>query len=166
MSTTLASLEEYLSTSYSPDREYVDGVVVERNWGEKSHSKIQRNLILLLSRKYPELHVWPELRMRTRGTRHRIPDVCVTLDEPGTEVLQEPPFLTIEILSADDRMSAVLEKLQEYESVGVPNIWLIDPRLQQAYYFQDGDLHESEGDSLTTTGEVRAELRLDEIFSA
>ena len=28
---TLISVEEYLRTSYSPDKEYVDGVLVERN---------------------------------------------------------------------------------------------------------------------------------------
>jgi hypothetical protein len=29
--TTLLSVEEYLRTSYSPDREYRDGVLIERN---------------------------------------------------------------------------------------------------------------------------------------
>jgi hypothetical protein len=31
----MISLEEYLHTSYSPDREYRDGVLVERNVGDK-----------------------------------------------------------------------------------------------------------------------------------
>ena len=38
---TLVSIEDYLSTSYSPDREYIDGRIVERNLGEKTHSSIQ-----------------------------------------------------------------------------------------------------------------------------
>lgn len=37
--TTLVSVADYLSTSYSPDREYVDGLIVERNWGGKTHLK-------------------------------------------------------------------------------------------------------------------------------
>ena len=32
---TLISVDEYLRTSYSPDKEYVDGILVERNVGEK-----------------------------------------------------------------------------------------------------------------------------------
>src|SRR5579859_4154183 len=32
-------LEEYLHTSYSPDREYRDGVLIERNVGENPHSE-------------------------------------------------------------------------------------------------------------------------------
>jgi hypothetical protein len=34
---TLVPVEEYLNTSY-PDREYVDGEVVERDLGEKTHA--------------------------------------------------------------------------------------------------------------------------------
>jgi hypothetical protein len=41
---TLISLEEYLNTSYSPDREYRDGVVLERNVGTRSHSFLQTSL--------------------------------------------------------------------------------------------------------------------------
>jgi len=35
------SVEEYLSTSYEPDCEYEDGVVVERNLGGFEHSFLQ-----------------------------------------------------------------------------------------------------------------------------
>ena len=38
---TLVSVEEYLNTSYSPDCDYVDGEVLERNWGEWNHSELQ-----------------------------------------------------------------------------------------------------------------------------
>jgi hypothetical protein len=37
----LVLVEEYLRTSYEPDSEYVDGELVERNAGEKPHSKLQ-----------------------------------------------------------------------------------------------------------------------------
>ena len=42
MSTILVSLEEYLDTAYSPDREYVDGAIVERHVGERPHSLAQK----------------------------------------------------------------------------------------------------------------------------
>ena len=34
MNAVLAPIEEYLETDYSPDREFVDGTVVERHVGE------------------------------------------------------------------------------------------------------------------------------------
>ena len=39
----LMSLEQYLATDYSPDREFVDGVVTERYVGELPRSVVQRN---------------------------------------------------------------------------------------------------------------------------
>ena len=44
----LVSVDEYLHTAYRPDCDYVDGVVVERNVGEKSHAKLQREILLYL----------------------------------------------------------------------------------------------------------------------
>ena len=38
---TLVSVDEYLATSYRPDCDFVDGVVIERNLGTKDHSKLQ-----------------------------------------------------------------------------------------------------------------------------
>jgi len=161
--TALIPVHEYLSTSYSPDREYVDGIVLERNAGEKPHSKLQRILILVLSRKYPELHIWPELHMKTVGDRHRIPDVCVTLSEPDGDVLQEAPFLAIEILSPEDSMTRVIEKLEEYAAIGTPNIWLLDPRLRQMFAFEANTLRLATA-LLASTSDLRIELTPEEIF--
>src|SRR5947207_1778357 len=162
---TPISLEEYLNTSYDPDVEYVDGVLVERNVGDYLHSLVQRNLILAFSIKYP--HVWalPGLRSKTRETRYRLPDVCVLLALPKTKYLLDAAFLAVEILSEDDRMSVTLEKLEEYERKGVPNIWLIDPRLQKMSVYSNGDLREIRDDVISTRDGQIALTRA-EIFKA
>jgi hypothetical protein len=41
ISGTLISLDDYLNTSYSPDMEFRDGVLVERNVGEEAHMRLQ-----------------------------------------------------------------------------------------------------------------------------
>jgi Uma2 family endonuclease len=160
---TLISVEEYLRTSYSPDREYVDGVLVERSVGKKPHSRVQRNLIVALARKYPAVYVWPELRMRTTGDRHRIPDVSVTTFEPESNVLEEPPLIAIEILSEEDSVTGLIEKLKEYESIGVPNIWVFDPRLREMFTFHANALQEITRDVIATE-DPRIELTRDEVF--
>jgi hypothetical protein len=73
------SLEEYLSTSYSPDREYSDGRSVERNWGEKTHSSIQGNVFgwFWVRRKELPVRAFVEQRVQVSPTRFRIPDVTV-----------------------------------------------------------------------------------------
>ena len=81
----LVSVEEYLSTAYDPDVEYVDGVLVERNVGDWLHSLIQSNVLFALRRKYPHLKAVPELRSSVTDTRYRLPDVCVLLEAPKTK---------------------------------------------------------------------------------
>lgn len=160
---TLISVEEYLSTSYDPDMEYVDGVLVKTNVGDLLHSVVRRNLILAFGKKYPQTKTYPEVRSRTRETRFRLPDVAVELEKREGRYLAEAPFIAIEILSEDDRMTRVIEKLKEYAEWGVPNIWVFDPRTWQMFVFQKNALLEIEGDVIATES-PRLELRRDEIF--
>jgi Uma2 family endonuclease len=163
----LVSLDEYLKTSYDPDLEYVDGGLVERNVGDWLHSLIQSNLIVAVRRRYPHFYAVPELRSQTRTTRYRLPDVCVLLAAPKTKYLLDAAFLVIEILSEDDKMTKVMEKLEEYEGKGVPNICLIDPRRRKISIYSGGDLLEVRGDVIATAplaGGAPLELTRDEIF--
>jgi Uma2 family endonuclease len=143
MSTALVSLEEYLETDYSPDREYVDGMIVERNVGERPHSFAQGNILFYVRANHPRVFVLPEQRVRTvAGRRSRVPDICVTLTDPQVDVFETPPFIVIEILSKRDEMGSLLEKLEEYASFEVPHIWLVDPRRKKAFRFHERCLEE------------------------
>ena len=156
-------MEQYLRTSYDPDVEYVDGVLVERNVGEWLHSLVQANIIVALRRAHPDLYALPSVRWRTQSTRCRLPDVCATLAVPDTRYLVEPPLVTIEILSEDDRMSQIMEKLQEYAAAGTANIWLFDPKHNLMFTFQANSLQEVTGDVIAT-GDPRLELTREEVF--
>jgi Uma2 family endonuclease len=166
---TLISVEEYLHTSYDPDVEYVDGVLVERNVGDWLHSLVQSNLIIAFSRKYPNVKAVPALRAKVKETRYRLPDVSVLLSAPQTKVLLEAPFVAIEILWEADSMSRVIEKLKEYAGNGTPHIWVFDPRVRLMFTFQSNSLREVEGDAIATvelisTDEPRLELTRAEVF--
>jgi Uma2 family endonuclease len=160
---TLITVEEYLHTSYDPDVEYVDGVLMERNVGDWLHSLVQSNLILAFNRKYPNIYAVPGLRGKVKETRYRLPDVSVLLTAPRTGVLLEAPFVAIEILSEADSMSRVIEKLKEYAGNGTPHIWVFDPRVRQMFTFQSNSLREVEGDAIATD-EPRLELTRAEVF--
>jgi hypothetical protein len=66
----LWTVREYLSTSWSPDREYVDGRIEERNLGEKEHSILQRyfTFLFMLRRMEWRVEVFPELRTQVAAT--------------------------------------------------------------------------------------------------
>jgi len=135
------SLEEYLRTSFPDlDREYRDGEVVERSLPDDPHSKTQFLLLMFfgaLCGKFP-FFPRPELRMRIRPEMYLIPDVAVFYGSPPERVPQDPPLVAIEILSSDDRMSAVRSKLEAYRAWGVKHVWLVDPQERRMYTCDQG----------------------------
>jgi Uma2 family endonuclease len=157
---TLVSIEEYLSTSYSPDREYLDGRIVERNLGELTHGRIQRRLIVYFDLRVKELgiEVVPEQRVQVSRTRFRVPDVTVVkTSQIQGEIFTAPPHLCIEILSKDDTMLYMQEKIDDYLRFGVPYIWIINPRLRRGYIATKAGMIEAESGVLATAApEIRA----------
>src|ERR1700740_2246494 len=97
-SATLIPVEEYLTTSYRPDCEYLEGVLLERNSGEHDHSRMQGLLLgyLLNREKQWGIHVVPEQRVQVKPKRFRVPDVCVVKsDAPLDPIYRRPPFLCV-----------------------------------------------------------------------
>jgi Uma2 family endonuclease len=139
------SVEEYLNTSYpDADREYVDGLVLERNLGTPGHSALQKILIVHLAAfETPmQIAVRPECRTRIEETRYRVPDVLV-MERPfrqNNRVLLDPPLLIIEILSPDDRMQETMQRFREYEKFGVRHIVQMDPEDRTTFVFVHSDL--------------------------
>jgi Uma2 family endonuclease len=153
--TTLVSVDEYLSTSYRPDVDYVDGHLEERHGGEKSHGQMVGKLWLLL-RQMPGVFAFMETRTQVLPDRYRVPDVCAYLDqEPDQQVFTTPPYLCIEVLSPTDRMSRALRVTQDYLQMGVNNVWIVDP-LDEAVYVCDqaGRFYIVTGEIGTTDGRV------------
>jgi Uma2 family endonuclease len=161
----LIPVEVYLTTVYRPDCDYVDGEVLERNLGGRKHSQIQMTLgaYLFARRKSLGIEVYPEQRVQVKLSRYRIPDLCVVLGATQEEIFTDPPFLCVEILSPDDRMPRVWERLRDYFEMGVPNVWVIDPENRVAHIATpSGDLHRA-AESLRTADPV-LEVPLSEIF--
>ena len=101
----MVSADEYLSTSYRPDCDYVDGALVERNVGEWDHSRLQAAMgaYLVKRRKQWGVHVLVALRIHVKPSRYRVPDLCVvSASAPREQILTHPPLLCIEILTKDD----------------------------------------------------------------
>ena len=141
MDAVLIPVAEYLSTSYDPDCDYVDGELEDRNVGEKDHSKAQGNLYLYLWTHYQTMCVFVEQRIRVSASRYRVPDICVTLGEPAEQVFAQPPFLCVEILSPEDRAGRIERKIADYLRMGVRCIWVIDPRAREGFIHTATGMH-------------------------
>jgi Uma2 family endonuclease len=144
MATTVApaaliSLEEYMATSYRPDREYIAGEVRERNTGKWEHARLQN---LLGSWFNANEAVWgvlsaTEWRTQVSQTRVRIPDLVLVKEGPQEDVLADPPVLIVEILSPDDSYSDTQERASDYRRMGVVTVWIIDPKTRTGRYCVD-----------------------------
>ena len=138
---TGVSVEEYLHTSFPDlDREYRDGEIVERSLPTYLHGQVQALLVAVFLALRGKLPVFPcvETRMKVRTGLYLIPDVAVFYEQEPEDVPETPPLVVIEVLSPDDRMAAVLEKLEEYRGWGVRHVWLVDPHSRRMYVWDAG----------------------------
>jgi Uma2 family endonuclease len=156
MGTTTVTLDEYLNTSYEPDMEFVDGVLVRRNAGTPRHGYLQ-SLVIAYFQQFHQSHrirAFTETRLLVDGktSRHRIPDVmAIESSFPKGKVVVDTPAIVVEIKSPDDTFDDILDHYFDYEKLGVLNIVVLDPDNQRAWLFEHGDLRFLTGNSVSLT---------------
>lgn len=130
------SVEEYLSTVYEPDCEFVDGAIEERNVGEFDHSFLQLFLgsIFMNHRKEWGIVALSEQRVQLAPNRFRVPDLVVVRSDFQREpILTHSPLIVIEIQSPEDTLRRTTIKAAEYLAFGIEHVWVIDPYARVAY---------------------------------
>lgn len=159
---TLLSEEEYLSTSFDgPEPDYLEGELVERSMPTTRHSRAGRKLIVRSTQPNLSLCAFPELRIRVATRRYRVVDLALFDHEPADDIPIETPLAAIEILSPDDSYTELRRKFEDYELLGIPHIWLVDPITRSFAIYRQA--------SLTNVGELTIPshnftLRLADIF--
>jgi Uma2 family endonuclease len=149
---SLVSIHEYLNTSYRPDCDYVDGMLLERNVGEYNHGRLQGAVGAYYFARRREWGIEPltAQRLYVSATRLRVPDVCVIADVGKPEqIFRTPPLACIEILSKDDRLSEMQERVDDYLKFGVRYVWILDPSRRKAW--------RCTGDGMREVTELRTE---------
>jgi Uma2 family endonuclease len=149
------SMREYLTTSYRPDVDYVEGRLEERNVGEYDHGYLQTLLAVLFTNKRDAwgVRAVTDVRMRISTSHVRIPDVLVLRsDAPRERVLTHPPLIVIEILSPEDRLSRFQERIDDYIAFGVENIWIFDPERRVVRTASRAGLQIVDSEELTVEG--------------
>jgi Uma2 family endonuclease len=151
---TLVSLEEYLNTNYSDgDRDYIDGKVLERNVGEVDHSDLQGRIYAYFLSHYREY--WPgvETRVQVAAARFRVPDVVLVRGgKPSTRVITQPPLLAVEVLSPNDRVTDLQDKIDDYLRFGINCVWVVDPRTLRGTIYTAGAIFEAKDGVLLVPG--------------
>ena len=130
------SVEQYLSTVFEHDCEYVDGVIEERELGEFEHSWLQAILVGIFLKNMEKWGVFPlpEQRVQTQHNHFRVPDLTILrAGLPRERILTRPPLLVIEIQSPEDTLRRTAAKTAEYLAFGIEHVWVVDPNARVAY---------------------------------
>ncbi len=136
------SVEAYLNTCFRPDRDYVDGELERRNVGEDIHSAWQLAIMAWFIQNPDWLvRIRPEIRIKVAERRYRVADVAI-LDarKPRDPVVLHAPLAVFEVVSRLDRYSRIMARLADFEAMGVPQIWLLDPRRGAMHRYVQGRL--------------------------
>jgi Uma2 family endonuclease len=164
---TLIPVSEYLTTTYRPDCDYIDGELQERNVGERPHAFVQGILFAIFNtnRRAWGVVAAPELRVQVSTNRYRIPDVSVLRrTDPVDTIVHTAPLICVEVLSPRDTMAAMQERVDDYARMGVENIWLIDPVSRHAYIAANGGFQAPTNGEFTVPGTL-IRISLAEVFA-
>jgi Uma2 family endonuclease len=146
MTPALTPLAEYLATSYRPDCDYVDGAVLERNWGDYDHARLQSALTRAFWTREREwnIRVVVEQRIQVRATCFRVPDVTV-LDraQPIEQIFTRPPLAVMEVLSPEDTWRRIAQKTTDYLDFAIRHVWILDPAPRKAWAATRGGFEET-----------------------
>ena len=116
-------------------------------------------------------HVWhirayTELRVQINSSRFRVPDVTVlSASAPKEQIVRHPPLLCIEILSPEDTILRMKDRIQDYISLGVAQVWLFAPNTRTATICDGRTMVDVTTGSLTLPG-TPITLSLAEVFRA
>ncbi len=127
---TLISVEDYLATSFEgPDREYVDGELLERPMPDHVHGFCVQVFAVAFAPHFvaKKVSAGGEIRMQTGPGRYRLPDFSVYRYDPLDRYPSTPPFVTVEVISPDQSYPELMKKLEEYRLSGVEHIWVAEP---------------------------------------
>ena len=136
------SVDEYLSTAYEWTPDYLEGSLAERPTPSTQHSRVQLTIGAAFSSREREtgLYCYPEIHLPVAPQRYRVADLAIFLGPAESPYPSRPPLAVMEILSPQDSLSQLLERLHDYHAWSVPNIWLIDPEHRTIHRYDGASL--------------------------
>ncbi len=146
------SIEDYLNgPAPEPDVEYVDGELRERPIVQRIHGRLQSMISAWFEQHVEEWGVVPAVEVRTKvsKSRVRLPDLMLSASGYPHQIQLDPPLIVIEIVSPNETFAELFEKLDDYETMGVLNLWVIHPAQRRGWTVRDGSLHRTERFAVT-----------------
>jgi Uma2 family endonuclease len=135
-----------------------------------NHGTIQANLVFALKLYYRQRYrVVSELSLRLENWTS-VPDICLLPLKPFDNLndmitVEEPPLLTIEIISPTQGLAEITEKAGKYFEHGVRSCWLVLVPFRNIYVFSSpSEYLIFRHDEILRDAALDIEMPLDEIF--
>lgn len=125
--------------------EWVNGQLIKRPMLKKEHYYIINNLTRFFATltAYSNGHsVQPEAQSATTEKDYRIPDLTYFTIEQQRKMyagISQTPLFLVEVISKNDDLIRVEEKLEEYFNAGVKVVWHIIPEFEKIYVYTSFD---------------------------
>lgn len=140
------SFEDFLIQYDGVSAEWVNGVVERMSPVTGRHNRLTRFISNYLeyfcALKDIPCTIFTDTVVMRLGDRGREPDVMLVLGQHSARIagayVDGPADLIVEIVSPESDRRDRVEKLQEYESGGVEEYWIIDPAFSEALFYQRG----------------------------
>lgn len=167
------SLDSFLSLTHieeSPAWEWMNGHATQKPMPTLYHSILQKRLVAIVDAAGSVYEAFPELRCVLLD-QSIVPDVAVVQRDrlpTGNTPLQGAPDWIIEILSPDQNMTKLIEKIQFCLQGGARLGWLVDPKEQVILVFwtdRPMQLCRATLDPLPTLPDLALTLTLQTLFS-
>jgi Uma2 family endonuclease len=121
----------------------VDGVITEKMATQFPHEDLFRFLFVILNLYADKKKSGTVLGSRTLVPitlyKGRLPDILFVSKEResiiGQKRLTDAPDLVIEIISPWDRPSEVMQRIENYQEIGVKELWIVDQPQKQMQVF-------------------------------
>lgn len=133
-SSNYISVEDYLKYEETSEtkNEYADGKILTMSGTSLHHNRIAKNVVLVMESQFEgracETFI-VDIRLRTRETRFRYPDVMALCGQPNTDNLRPPcllnPQVIVEVLSDSTMLIDLNEKLDEYIQIDTLTDYLL-----------------------------------------
>ncbi len=69
---------------------------------------------------------------------------CLTAASPIEQIITHPPLAVFEVLSPEDSLQRLKRKLEDYRTMGIPEIWVIDPQDSTFYRYENLQLQRND----------------------
>jgi Uma2 family endonuclease len=83
---------------------------------------------------------------------------------PNGKVVQEAPIVTVEVLSPEDSMHSVQQRIDDYLKFGVSAVWVLDPEDKRAVIYTSEGSKEAKDGMLRTPADPELVVPLSAVF--